>query len=58
MAYKTFSKEEIKAIGFDAMAEAAFAGGESCDQYLAGIAHGILAVVEKFEEVVGVDESV
>lgn len=48
MAYKTFSKEEIKGIGYDLLAKAVDNGEDY--SYMDGVAITINTILSKFEE--------
>ena len=50
MEYKTFSKEEIKVIGYDLLARALRIGGSCNDQYMHGIVKTVETILSKFEE--------
>ena len=50
MSYKTFSKEEIKVIGYDLLTRALHVGGADNDQYMHGIVKTVEIILSKFEE--------
>lgn len=55
MAYKTFSKEEIKVIGYDLLDRSLHMNAGYNDQYMAGISRAINTILSKFEEEVNTE---